>query len=116
MKHKWVSSNHKRSLRLLALLSTLRPLPLSLRIYLRRKRVLKGECNLIAHKYQRTQSQARRLAKPQRRADEAHHTAPVHRTARNIEREARHNIIHQNAEVVAQIRARHAQRPHARQN
>ena len=40
----------------------------------------------------------------------------VHGRRADAEREARNHLVHQDAEVVAQVRARDAQRPHAGQH
>lgn len=98
------------------LLPTILPLALPLGIDLARERILKGQSNFVHDKDQRRQHDARRLTKPQRRAQEAHRAAVVHRRVRDAEREPRHHVVHQDAEVVAQVRARDAQRPHARQH
>ena len=105
------------SLRLLPLLPTLlRPLSLPLGIDLRGERILKRECYTIAHEYQGRQSQASRLSEPQRRTHEAHDAAPVHRRAGHVEGKPRHDVVHEDAEVVAQICARDPERPHATQH
>jgi hypothetical protein len=60
--------------------------------------------------------QPRGLAEPQGRGEEAQRGAVVHGRGRDVEGEARHGRVHQDAKVVAQVRARDAQRPHARQH
>ena len=90
-------------------------LPISLRINLRSERVLKPQRNAVNRPHQPCQQHARRLAKPQRRAQEAQRAAMVHRRAGHVEREASDDLVHQDAEVVAQVCARDAERPHAAQ-
>lgn len=48
--------------------------------------------------------------------EEAHGTAPVHGGAGDIEWKASDRSIHQNAEVIAQVRSSHTKRPHTREH
>lgn len=109
----WVSllfSHH--SLPLLAAL--LRPLPL--RIDLRRERILKAQCDLVDNQHESAENKPSRLSIPQRGAHEAHEASIVHWRPGNVEREARHDVVHQDAKVIAEICARDPQRPHAAQD
>jgi hypothetical protein len=115
------------------------PLPLSLRVYLRRERTAhahmsarlltqnqkrkKGNNSLLIRpgdrirgRDQPRQHQPRRLPAPQRGAQEAERAAVVHGRRRDVEREAGHRRVHQDPEVVAQVRAGQPQRPHGREH
>ena len=70
----------------------------------------------IRDRDQPRQHQPRRLPAPQRGAQEAERAAVVHGRRRDVEREAGHRRVHQDPEVVAQIRARQPQRPHGREH
>lgn len=107
-----VHHHYHQSSRLVSLL----PLPLPLSINLRRERILKPQRDTINRPDQHRQNHARRLSKPQRRAQKAQSATVVHRRTAHIEREARDHLIHQNPKIVAQIRSRNAQRPHAAQH
>ena len=48
---------------------------------------------------------------PQSRRGEAHRATNVHRITKHVKREALDAVIHQNAEIVSQERARDAKRP-----
>lgn len=48
---------------------------------------------------------------PQRRRSEAHRAADVHRVAEHVKRESLNAMVHQNAKIVPQERARYAERP-----
>lgn len=98
----------------LLLLLPLGPLALALGIDLTRKRILKPQREHIHNIHPPRQQQARGLAKPERRPQEAHRRPPVHRRAAHVEGEPRDHLVHQDAKVVAQERARDAERPRAR--
>ena len=115
-RHQLPSSTLNRERDLQTLLSTLLGLPLPLRINLRRERILKPQRNRVNNKDQARQQNTRRLAKPKRRAQKAHRTAMVHGRRGHTERKTRNHLIHQDTKVVAQVRARDTQRPHAGQH
>lgn len=54
---------------------------------------------------------AERRHAPQSRRGEAHRAADVHGIAKHVKRESLNAVIHQNAEIIAQERARDAKRP-----
>lgn len=101
---------------LLRLLAPLLPLPLPLRIDLGRKGILEPQRNLIRHPHQPRQQQTRRFPKPQRRPGKAHRAAVIHRRRRHVEREPGHHLIHEDAEVIPQVRPRDPEGPHARED
>lgn len=70
----------------------------------------------IHYKHLRRQHEPGNLAIIQRHGKEAHRAAPIHRRARDIEREPCDGRVHQDPKVVTQVRAREAKRPHARQH
>lgn len=61
--------------------------------------------NPIHQQHLRRQQQPRRSSIQQRRAQEAHRAPVVHRRARDIERKAGDWLIHQDAEVIAEVGA-----------
>ncbi|KAI3484933.1 hypothetical protein L1887_51823 [Cichorium endivia] len=89
---------------------------LGLAIDVGREGLLEAQCDRIHDHHQHAQQQTGRLAEPQRHGDKAHGAAPVHGVGHHIEREARHHAVHQDAKVVAQVGARHAQCVHGRQH
>lgn len=97
---------HAHLLRLLALV----PLPLC--VDLRREWILELQRDLVHHKDQAAEHDARRLAIPQCGAQETHRAAVVHRRAADIERKSSHDLVHQDAEVVAQVGTRNTKGPH----
>lgn len=74
------------------------------------------KCKPVRNKHQGSQQQAGHLSSVQRDSEEAHRATPVHGRAGDIEREPRDGGIHQDAEIVAQIGTRDAQRPHTRED
>jgi hypothetical protein len=98
------------------LLSTLLGLPLPLGVNLRSERILKPQSHRVNSENKSRQQHTRRLAKPKRRAQETEGAAMVHGRRANAEREPGHHLVHQDAKVVAQVRARDAERPHAGQH
>lgn len=73
--------------------------------------LLKRQRNPINHQHLHRQHHPRGTRIQQRRPQKAHRTPIIHGRARDIERETRHGLIHQDAEIIAQIRARDAERP-----
>ena len=59
----------------------------------------------------RTKSTPDHRHAPQSRRGEAHRAADVHGITKDVEGETLDAVIHQNAKVVSQERARHAERP-----
>lgn len=57
------------------------------------------------------QHQPRRASIQQSRPYETHRGPIIHGRSRDIERETRDGLIHQDAEIIAQVRARDAERP-----
>lgn len=64
--------------------------------------------NKVHEEYLNAQQHTRRLTLIQRRAKEAARATPVHRGTSHVEWEACHRLLHQDTEVVAQIRSRDA--------
>ncbi len=54
---------------------------------------------------------AQQVHAPQRRRGEAHRAADVHGVTEHVEREALDAMVHQDAEIIAEERARDAERP-----
>lgn len=119
---------------LLHLLPNISPFPLPLRIYLAGERTTKNiksqqsnsplhsprvhgdllfirQRNAIYQQHLRRQQHPRRSAIQQRRPQKAHRAPVIHRRAGDVEREARHGLIHQDAKVIPQVRARDAEGP-----
>lgn len=99
--HSW-PAHHLFAL-LLLLAGLLRsPFPLALGIYLRRERVLELEGYMVDDVDPCGQQDTSRLSEEQSGSEEAHRRAPVHGRAADIEGEARHHLVKQEAKVVTQ--------------
>lgn len=70
----------------------------------------------IRHDDHYAEQQTSRLRVPQRDSDKVGRAAPVHRVGDDVEWEARDHVVHQDAKIVAEVRARHAQHVHRRDN
>ena len=92
------------------------PPPFSLGVDFRGEGVLELQGDEVHEEDLGGQEEAGGAGKPQRAAEEAHGAAPVHWRVGDVERETRHDLVEQDAKVVAQVGARQAQRPHGRQD
>lgn len=89
-----------------------RPHLIPLPINLPRKRILVPQRNPIRHGHQHAKHQPSRPPVPQRRPRETRRAAPVHWRVGHAEREALDARRHEDAEVVAEVGARHAEGVH----
>lgn len=92
------------------------PLPVPPGVDLRGERILVPQSNLVGNVHFQSKQQTRRLAVPERSAEEVHGATQVHRRACNVEWEARHRCVHQDAKVVSQVSSGQSQSPHGRKD
>jgi len=91
-------------------------LSVPLRIDLGGEGVFEAEGDLVYREDQRSKKDARWLAVPQSSTQEAHRRTVVHGRTSDVEREAGDDLVHQNAEVVAEVGPRDAEGPHGGQD
>lgn len=75
---------------------------------------LEAQCDRIGHPHDDAEQETGGLGVPQGDGDKVGGAADVHRVAHDIKREAGHHLVHEDAKVVAEVGAGHAQHPHGR--
>jgi hypothetical protein len=101
--------------RLHALLA-LPPLLVTLRINHAREGIFPSPRDTVSRRDYASQEKTRRLAIPQRSSQEAQSAAVIHGRLADVEREGCDGRVHEDAEVVAQVGASDAERPHGCQD
>lgn len=100
---------------LLAFCSLGLPLLVPLGVNSCREWVLEGQGNLVHHKDNTSQDNARWLAEPECTAEETHGAAVIHWCIRHVKGESGDHVIHEDAEIVAEVGARDSESPHRRE-
>jgi len=75
-----------------------------------------SQCDHVRYPYEYGNEYASGASIPERPTEKAHCASHVHRVTKHAEREGLHAVLHEDAEVISEIRASNAQRICGRQN